>query len=368
MPPFFSIVVACCNVEKYVRECLDSIRKQSFADWECLCIVEDSTDSTESIVREFATGDSRFRVFTEPRSGSVAMPRNVGVANSVGEYVVFCDGDDSIAEEALTKIAAGISSRRGADIYACAIWEYRDGGEYIRTIDNFSHDAPDELSGHDAVLLLYKYWIKPSPMLQANVWRRNFLKEHHLQNIPGLVWQDSEFFPRALYLAKRIVPLHEPFYRYRRHDASVTMMAHDPGFRNRQWAVIFKSLFAFHAAESKKPGFDRRIAECWARLWLDLLYDYWFGRRSLKMVPRQMRWDTLNMLFSNGFDDLKKLAANTTLARRSMVLAVELYLRCPMLSWPIEQFFVKVAFPLAAFKNRKKRELRDFQRVFSAGT
>ena len=78
------------------------------------------------------------------------------------------------------------------------------------------------------------------------------------------------------------------------------------------------------------------------------------------MVPRQMRWDTLNMLFSNGFDDLKKLAANTTLARRSMVLAVELYLRCPMLAWPIEQFFVKVAFPLAAFKNRKKRELRDF--------
>lgn len=360
MPPFFSIVVACCNVEKYVRECLDSIRKQSFADWECLCIVEDSTDSTESIVREFATGDSRFRVFTEPRSGSVAMPRNVGMANSVGEYVVFCDGDDSIAEEALTKIATGISSRRGADIYACAIWEYRDGGEYIRTIDNFSHDAPDELSGHDAVLLLYKYWIKPSPMLQANVWRRNFLKEHHLQNIPGLVWQDSEFFPRALYLAKRIVPLHEPFYRYRRHDASVTMMAHEPGFRNRQLAVIFKSLFAFHAAESKKPGFDRRITECWARLWLGLLYYNWFGRRSLKMVPRQMRWDTLNMLFSNGFDDLKKLAANTTLARRSMVLAVELYLRCPMLAWPIEQFFVKVAFPLAAFKNRKKRELRDF--------
>ena len=66
--PFFSVVVACCDVEPYLRECLDSVTGQDFADWECIVVVEESKDATERIVREYAARDSRFSVFTQPRS------------------------------------------------------------------------------------------------------------------------------------------------------------------------------------------------------------------------------------------------------------------------------------------------------------
>lgn len=355
-PPLFSIVVSCCDVENFIRECLFSIQRQSFQDWECLCVIEDSTDATEAIVRELVKNDTRFRMFTQPRSGSVSVPRNTGMDNSKGEYVIFCDGDDALAEDSLARISTGILERPGADFYACSIYEFQDGGKHIRTVDNFQSISLRELSGHDAVLLLYKYWKKPSPMLQGNVWRREFLNEHNLRCIPGLFNQDSEFFPRALFFAKRIVPLHETLYLYRRHDSSITLKPHEPGFKNKHWAVILKSLFAFHAKESVKPGFDKCIAECWARLWIDLLYEFWFGWQALHRVPRQVRRDTLETMFSEGFVDLKRLAANTTLARRSLIPLVQLFVLCPILAWPIEQFFIRIAFPLLSFKNRNKKE------------
>lgn len=56
MTPFFSIIVPCCEVAPYVRECLDSVIGQSFTAWECLIGVETSTDATEEIVRSYAGG------------------------------------------------------------------------------------------------------------------------------------------------------------------------------------------------------------------------------------------------------------------------------------------------------------------------
>ena len=61
MNPFFSLIVPCCDVEPYVRECLDSVLNQSFSDWECLIGVETSKDKTEDIVRAYAAKDSRFK-------------------------------------------------------------------------------------------------------------------------------------------------------------------------------------------------------------------------------------------------------------------------------------------------------------------
>ena len=112
--PLFSVIVPCCDVAQYVRACLESVKRQTFADWECIAVVETSKDDTERIVREFAAGDGRCRVFAEPRSGSPAMPRNTGLDHANGEYVVFLDGDDMLADDALSCIAGRIRERPGA--------------------------------------------------------------------------------------------------------------------------------------------------------------------------------------------------------------------------------------------------------------
>ena len=102
--PFFSIIVPCCDVEPYVRECLDSVLNQPFTNWECLIGVETSKDRTEEIVREYEAKDTRFRVFTGPRSGSCSASRNTGIDMATGEYIIFLDGDDTIVEGSLQRL------------------------------------------------------------------------------------------------------------------------------------------------------------------------------------------------------------------------------------------------------------------------
>ena len=223
MTPFFSLIIPCCDVEPYVGECLRSILGQSFRDWECLITIETSKDKTEEIVRKITDGDPRFRIFTGPRTGSCSESRNIGIDNAIGEYLIFLDGDDTIADGCLARLHEKISANPGADQYPCVIItrnEIDSCPDEIR--DNYRMDAPAELTGVEATLYLEKNWHGTfCPMLQMTVFRREFLVEHDLKCIRGLRCQDSEFTPRALYLAKRVVPLHEPFYLYRIRTGSV---------------------------------------------------------------------------------------------------------------------------------------------------
>ena len=62
--PFFSIIVPCCDVEPYIKECLMSVKKQPFKNRECLIGIETSKDKTEEVIRELTANDDRFKIFT----------------------------------------------------------------------------------------------------------------------------------------------------------------------------------------------------------------------------------------------------------------------------------------------------------------
>ena len=349
MKPFFSIVIACCDVEPYVRECLDSVLNQPFRSWECLIGVETSKDDTERIVREYEARDPRFRVFTGPRSGSCSASRNTGTDMAEGEYVIFLDGDDTIAEGSLQRIADKIGKRPGADLYPCAIVvrnELTGVNDEIR--DNYPADFDDEMTGVEATLYLEKRFRDsfPCPMLQLTVFRREFLAEHDLKCIYGLRMQDSEFSPRALYLAKRVVPIHERFYLYRIRDNSVQTKAKGAGYFYKDLAIRLKSLMAFHVKVSGGAGFDRRVAAGWARRWSSAIFARWFGKRSVKDIPRERRLETLGIIFADGFDDFRALLKAGSWGDRVAGKWVETYMRDPSSRGSIERRFALWYFPL----------------------
>ena len=357
MKPFFSIIMACCDVEPYIREAMDSVMKQSFGSWECICGIEDSKDKTEDILREIAASEPRIRIFNHPRSGSCSATRNVGTDMAQGEYVIFLDGDDTIAEESLARLAEKIEARPGADLYPCAIVAYEEENPGKREIrDNFSPFSPAEMTGVEALLEIDRlYGGEFCPMLQLTVFRREYLIEHDLKCIYGLRRQDSEFTPRALYLAKRVVPLHEPFYLYRLRPNSVSSAAKGAGYFYKDWAIINKSLFAFHANVSREPGFDRCVSECWARQWISRFLYLWFMPQSIRAIPRERRLETLNILFSDGFCDFNVLLKYAGKGKRLMGWWARVFVRCPALRWLAEQFFL-CYFWLSGLKGRKKTD------------
>lgn len=96
-----SIIMPLYNAERYLEECLNSVSRQTFTDFELICVNDASTDSTLEIVEHFREKDTRIRILSnEVRSGA-AYSRNRGMEEAAGEYLSFLDGDDIFDEEML---------------------------------------------------------------------------------------------------------------------------------------------------------------------------------------------------------------------------------------------------------------------------
>ena len=91
--PRVSVIVPVYNNEKYIRETLNSLKAQTFSDFEALCIDDGSSDNSSGIIQEFAATDQRFHYVFQENSGA-GPARNNGLSKATGEYVSFLDGDD----------------------------------------------------------------------------------------------------------------------------------------------------------------------------------------------------------------------------------------------------------------------------------
>lgn len=112
----FSIVTPVYNAERHLKEMLESVRRQSFPDWELRIVDDGSTDGSRRIIRRYAKADGRIKpLFLENNSGSCFIPRRKAMESSLGEYVVNIDADDTVDFDYLEMLDAKISET-GADI------------------------------------------------------------------------------------------------------------------------------------------------------------------------------------------------------------------------------------------------------------
>ena len=99
----FSIIVPVYNNEKYLRQCLDSIRSQTYLYFEVILVDDGSTDNSGKICDEYAEQDERFRVIHQP-NGGVTRARKTGIQNAKNEYIAWVDSDDYIGPDLLENL------------------------------------------------------------------------------------------------------------------------------------------------------------------------------------------------------------------------------------------------------------------------
>ena len=96
--PQVSIIMPCHNGEKYLRQAVDSVLVQTYADWELLIINDASTDGSVAVAEEYCARDSRIKLlYTECSTEKPATPRNVGIEAAAGRFIAFLDCDDQWA-------------------------------------------------------------------------------------------------------------------------------------------------------------------------------------------------------------------------------------------------------------------------------
>ena len=111
-----SVVIPLYNKEKSVRATLESVRAQSYTDWECIVVDDGSTDKSLEVAEQFKILDLRFKVLSQQNAG-VSAARNAGIMAAKGEYVAFLDGDDLWDKDFLKELARLMEDYPGKSIY-----------------------------------------------------------------------------------------------------------------------------------------------------------------------------------------------------------------------------------------------------------
>ncbi len=112
-----SVIIPIHNSAAYLPECLGSLSRQTFQDFEAILIDDGSTDSSVDVCAAYAQEDSRFVLLRQERQG-VSAARNLGMEKARGEYLFFLDSDDAIHPRLLEEMAA-LSGAMGADLAVC---------------------------------------------------------------------------------------------------------------------------------------------------------------------------------------------------------------------------------------------------------
>ena len=106
------------NSERYLRQALNSIVKQTFTNWQCLVVDDCSDDNSVSIIQEYTNSDKRFSILRTESNAGPAVARNLGIQQAVGRYLCFLDSDDFWYPEKLEQQLAFVKERHCAICYS----------------------------------------------------------------------------------------------------------------------------------------------------------------------------------------------------------------------------------------------------------
>ena len=215
MNSLVSVIIPVYNVERYVRKCVNSVRRQTYRNLEILLIDDGSTDRSGSICDALAETDSRIRVIHKTYGGPSAA-RNCGLRIASGKYVAFADSDDYIQPNMIEKLLSAFA-QSDVDAAACNYEFVFDNGKKKPHRTFFQTDQL--LSGREAVrcLLSEQYF-------RCYVWNKMFRAELFRDVVfpEGVIYEDIITCYRLLAKAKRVLYFHDTLYAYRQHSGSIT--------------------------------------------------------------------------------------------------------------------------------------------------
>ncbi len=155
-----SVIIPFYNVEKYLGECLDSLTRQTFRDFEVILIDDGSTDESSRIAESYADRFPHCRIISKKNEGQ-GKARNVGLEVSCGKYIYFLDSDDYIADCALETMYAQAEKYKADLVLFGGIVFYEKGMEkYFPERGTYARRGsyPKEIyEGQEAFARLKKY-------------------------------------------------------------------------------------------------------------------------------------------------------------------------------------------------------------------
>lgn len=222
--PKVSVVIPVYNVEKYLRDCLDSVINQSLKDIEIICVNDGSTDTSGDICEEYAKKDSRIKVIHQENQ-YVGIARNNGMSVATGDFLIFLDSDDEFDINMLEKMYSK-AIETNADITICHEYYYNTKS-CIKGVINWNSYcfgqyknneifSAKDMTGHLLNFCPLWPWDK--------LYNRKFLVDNNLKFMKDRIVEASEdlvFVAESLLQAERIIIMPDKFVTHKYHKLSL---------------------------------------------------------------------------------------------------------------------------------------------------
>ena len=209
--PTLSVITAVYNQEKFLRKCLDSLLDQKYQDLEIICVNDGSTDSSQSILEEYAAKDPRIRLVSKP-NGGLSSARNAGMDIMRGKYVTFVDSDDYVHPDIYVKTVPYMEDYDFVQFNA-----YNDNPEGL-----ISWDLPSE----GPTVLTHEINSEIRPSVWNKIFNADIVKKTGLRFPEGLNNEDCMFSHAYRSLIKEGYFVNDRLYYYVAHDQSITSDIH----------------------------------------------------------------------------------------------------------------------------------------------
>ena len=260
--PLFSIVIPVYNAERFLRNCLESVRVQAVGDWECICVDDGSTDGSGTILDDYAARDRRFIVLHQANAG-VSVARNRGMDMAHGDWLSFIDADDWVSPDYLSSFVA-FGTKRDVNFFP-PTFHWPDGETRIYDLPDLSVAEGESFSD-----FCHRLAFNETPRnLFGYTWNKFFRRELVVASgarfVEGLSASEDEIFTLAVCRAANSAALlHAPVYHYRLGEGGLT--ATDKG---REIGSVLCRHYAAAAEADPRPGIVRL---CMTRIYMELFW------------------------------------------------------------------------------------------------
>lgn len=230
-----SVIIPVYGVEKYIKQCMESVVNQTMKDIEIIVVNDGTTDNSMKIVEEFLY-DKRIKIINK-QNGGISSARNAGLDIARGKYVYFLDSDDYIESNALNLLYKQVEDAE--IIFTDFTFLYKNGikeKKKFRTLvkrENIEKGCYFFINDLEASVL-------------NRLYERKFLVDNGLRFIEGIINEDQHFSFKSLMLAEKVKYIESYSYVYRKfRNGSITSTSKKIDV-NKAYEKIIKEFTCFY--------------------------------------------------------------------------------------------------------------------------
>ncbi len=280
-----SVIIPVYNISAYLEECVQSVLRQTYVDYEIILVDDGSTDGSSLLCDEFSAHDARIRVIHK-ENGGLSDARNAGLLAAQGEYIHFLDGDDYYTtKNDLQTLLDELVRQQNPDVLLfCRRDFYEDTGrvENMQLYNvEFINNAPNSTEIFRHLLTTQRFNMSACFQLL----RRKMLIEHEIFFTKGLLSEDVDWSLALWQKVESVKAINCPAYSYRHRSASISTSLTIRNYKSYEY--MFSKWMGI--LEKQDTELAKLQCEYLAFLYPTLLYSYY-------TLPKQDKKEAFQML------------------------------------------------------------------------